>query len=117
MIVLDVAHNEDGIKQLLKQIQTCVYEKLHIVFGMVKDKDVDKILSLLPQKATYYFTKAQIPRALPEDELRVKGDKYNLIGASFSEVNIALKTATEKALPDDLIIVCGSVFVVGEVEI
>lgn len=117
MIVLDVAHNEDGIKQLLKQIQTCVYEKLHIVFGIVKDKDADKILSLLPQKATYYFTKAQIPRALPEDELRVKANKYNLTGASFSEVNIALKAATEKALPDDLIIVCGSVFVVGEVEI
>jgi len=117
MIVLDVAHNEDGIKQLLKQIETCVHNKLHIVFGMVKDKDADKILSLLPQNAMYYFTKAQIPRALAEDELKKRAKEYNLTGIAFSEVNSALKTATEKALPDDLIIVCGSVFVVGEVEV
>lgn len=117
MIVLDVAHNEDGIKQLLKQIETCTYNKLHIVFGMVKDKDADKILSLLPQHAIYYFTKAQIPRALPEDELKNKAIEYNLTGTAFAEVNNALKSAREKALPDDLIIVCGSVFVVGEVEV
>ncbi len=116
MIILDVAHNEDGIKQLIQQISLCSYKNLHIVFGIVKDKDADKILSLLPKSAMYYFTKSQIPRALPEDELYEKAMTYNLHGNKYSEVNEALKAATHKALPEDLIIVCGSVFVVGEVE-
>ena len=117
MIVLDVAHNEDGIKQLLKQIDTCAYNKLHIIFGLVKDKDADRILSLLPKKAEYYFTKAQIPRALPENELLAKARLYKLKGEAFHDVNKALKAAAAKAFTDDLIIVCGSVFVVGEVEL
>ncbi len=116
MIALDVAHNEDGIKQLLHQVTLCNYKTLHIIFGIVKDKDPDKILSLLPENATYYFTKAQIPRALPEDELAEKAKAYNLFGEKYAEVNEALKAATAKASKKDLIIVCGSVFVVGEVE-
>ena len=75
MIALDVAHNEDGIKQLIHQISLCIYKDLHIIFGIVKDKEADKILSLLPKDATYYFTRSQIPRALPEDELATKS-KY-----------------------------------------
>lgn len=117
MIALDVAHNEDGIKQLLNQISMCKYENLHIVFGMVKDKDADKILSLLPKNAEYYFTKAQMPRALSENELNEKAKNYNLKGQSFAEVNEALKAAIDKALKEDLIVVCGSVFVVGEVNL
>ena len=113
MIVLDVAHNEDGIKQLIKQIETCSYKSLHIIFGMVNDKD-DKVLALLPKEATYYFTKAQIPRALDEEELLKKALEYNLKGQAFNEVNVALKAAKDHALQEDLIIVCGSVFVVGE---
>ena len=70
--VLDVGHNEDGIKQITEQLEHCNFQKLHIVIGMVKDKDVSKILALLPKFATYYFTKAQIPRALPESELAEK---------------------------------------------
>ncbi|MGI8583635.1 MAG: bifunctional folylpolyglutamate synthase/dihydrofolate synthase [Chitinophagaceae bacterium] len=116
MIALDVAHNEDGIKQLLDQVTLYNYKTLHIIFGIVKDKDPDKILSLLPENATYYFTKAQIPRALPEDELAEKAKAYNLFGEKYAEVNEALKAATAKASKKDLIIVCGSVFVVGEVE-
>lgn len=116
MIALDVAHNEDGIKQLLHQVTLYNYKTLHIIFGIVKDKDPDKILSLLPENATYYFTKAQIPRALPEDELAEKAKAYNLFGEKYAEVNEALKAATAKASKKDLIIVCGSVFVVGEVE-
>lgn len=116
MIALDVAHNEDGIKQLLHQISLCNYKNLHIVFGIVKDKDANKILSLLPKNANYYFTKAQIPRALPEDELAEKAKEYNLHGEKYSEVNEALKAALSKASKEDLIVVCGSVFVVGEVD-
>lgn len=115
MIALDVAHNEDGIKQLLHQISLCEYDNLHIIFGIVNDKDANKILSLLPKNAKYYFTKAQIQRALPEDELAEKAKRYNLHGEKYTEVNEALKAALAKASKQDLIVVCGSVFVVGEV--
>src|ERR1035437_192297 len=115
MIALDVAHNEDGIKQLLHQISLCNYKNLHIIFGIVKDKDANKILSLLPENAMYYFTKAQIPRALPEDELAEKAKTYNLHGEKYAEVNKALHVARKNAGKEDLIVVCGSVFVVGEV--
>ena len=114
MIVLDVAHNEDGIKNLVNQINHTAYNRLHIVFGIVKDKEIDKVLSNLPSKANYYFTRAQIPRALPEDELLERAKKFNLEGNSFDQVNKALEAAVADALQDDLIIVCGSVFVVGE---
>jgi dihydrofolate synthase/folylpolyglutamate synthase len=117
MIALDVAHNEDGIKQLLYQVSLCNYKKLHIIFGMVKDKDANKILSLLPHDATYYFTKAQIPRALPEDELTQKAKAFNLHGEKYPDVNKALQTAIKNAGKEDLIVVCGSVFVVAEVEL
>ena len=117
MIVLDVAHNEDGIKQLLNQLSLCTYKNLHIVFGIVKDKEISKILSLLPQNAIYYFTKAQISRALPEDELLTKAKEFNLNGASFPEVNIALTIAKNNADSQDMILVCGSVYVVGEVDL
>ena len=117
MIALDVAHNEDGIKQLLHQIFLCSYKNIHVVFGIVKDKDADKILSLLPKNARYYFTKAQIQRALPENELAEKAKKYNLHGEKYKEVNEALKSALSKACKEDLIVVCGSVFLVGEVNL
>ena len=114
-IVLDVAHNEDGIKQLLQQIELTDHEKLHIVIGLVKDKDINNVLSLLPRTAQYYFTKAQIPRALEPQLLKSAAAKYSLKGLVFDDVNEALREAKEKASCDDLIIVCGSVFVVGEV--
>ena len=117
MVAMDVAHNEDGIKQLLQQVALCSYEKLHIVFGMVKDKDANKILSLLPKQATYYFTRAQIPRALPENELAAKAALYKLHGKKYAEVNQALKAALSVASRNDLVVVCGSVFIVGEVDI
>ncbi|HLK30613.1 MAG TPA: folylpolyglutamate synthase/dihydrofolate synthase family protein [Puia sp.] len=115
-IALDVGHNEDGIKQLLKQIEITDHEELHIVVGFVKDKDIDKILSLLPKHAHYYFTKAQIPRALPEEELFNKATAFRLSGSYYSDVNTALNEAVSRALQKDLIVVCGSVFIVGEVE-
>lgn len=115
-VVLDVGHNIDGIKQIVEQLEITSYHHLHIVIGMVKDKDVENILQLLPKYASYYFTKAQIPRALPENILADRAKKINLQGQHFTEVNIALKNALVHAQKDDLILVCGSVFVVGEVE-
>jgi dihydrofolate synthase/folylpolyglutamate synthase len=116
-IVLDVAHNEDGIRKLVSQIELTDHLHLHIVIGMVKDKEIDKALSLLPKEARYYFTKAQIPRAMPEKTLAEKANMIGLEGQDYPEVNTAIKAALSHAQKQDLILVCGSVFVVGEVEI
>ena len=115
LVVLDVAHNMDGIRQLVQQIELTDHRKLHIITGMVKDKEVEKILALLPKEAFYYFTKAQIPRALSENELAEKAKLAGLEGHYFSNVNEALQTAMEHAHSADMIVVCGSVFLVGEV--
>jgi dihydrofolate synthase / folylpolyglutamate synthase len=114
-VILDVAHNEDGIRQLLKQIEVTDHEELHIVLGMVKDKPLDRILALLPRQATYYFTRARIPRALPEQELAIHAGAAGLKGEPYPTVAEALAAATAHARPRDLIVVCGSVFVVAEV--
>jgi dihydrofolate synthase/folylpolyglutamate synthase len=115
-VVLDVAHNEDGMRQVLQQLEITNHHQLHIIMGMVKDKEIDKVLALLPQQPIYYFTKAQIPRALPENELLQKAMAYGKAGTAYPNVNAALKAALANAAKTDLILVCGSVFVVGEVD-
>lgn len=116
-IVLDVCHNEDGIRQMIAQLELTTYRNLHIVIGMVKDKDISKVLQLLPKTAAYYFTKAQIPRALDEPALAEQAARAGLRGTAYADVNTALRHALQHAHKDDLILVCGSVFVVGEVNI
>ena len=115
-IILDVAHNEHGIKALLEQLESLHYTQLHIVTGMVKDKDVNAVLNLLPKQAKYYFTQSHIPRALAVSELASKGNTFDLIGSQFENVNIALQSANKNATPNDLILVIGSVFLVAEVD-
>jgi dihydrofolate synthase/folylpolyglutamate synthase len=115
LMILDVGHNEDGIRQITRQIEVTDHEELHIIIGMVKDKEIDRILALLPRHAHYYFTKAQIPRALPEDQLLEMAAVFGLKGNSFAEVNMAVAAALGHCTKKDLIVVCGSVFVVGEV--
>ncbi|MBL7746362.1 MAG: bifunctional folylpolyglutamate synthase/dihydrofolate synthase, partial [Chitinophagaceae bacterium] len=115
LVVLDVAHNTDGIKQLVQQIELSDHHQLHIIIGMVKDKEVESVLELLPKQARYYFTKAQIPRALPEEELQEKALSEGLKGHTYVEVNEAIHAALSVAGNHDMIIVCGSVFLVGEV--
>lgn len=115
-VVLDVGHNEDGIRQLLEQVELTDHHELHMVTGFVKDKEVDKILSLLPETARYYFTQAHIPRAMDAESLKLKAERYHLKGKVYKDVNSALASAKSKAAEDDLIIVCGSVFLVGEVQ-
>ena len=116
LIVLDVGHNEDGIRQITAQLELMSYHNLHIVIGMVKDKEVAKVMQLLPKEASYYFTRAQTPRAMPENELHSIAAAYGLKGDHFSNVNMAMQNAISHSHQDDLIVVCGSVFVVGEVE-
>ncbi len=114
-VILDVAHNVDGMTQVVTQLQEMDYENLHIVVGMVKDKDVNAVLELLPKDASYYFTKALIERAMNENDLQQLALQYQLKGDIFSNVNSALQNALKYATTKDLILVCGSVFLVGEV--
>jgi dihydrofolate synthase/folylpolyglutamate synthase len=115
IIILDVAHNADGLKQVAEQIELSTFNVLHIVIGMVKDKDVKASLALLPKYARYYFTKAQLPRALPENELAAMAESNGLTGQAFATVKDALNAAKQHAGTEDMILVCGSVFVIAEV--
>ncbi len=115
LVVLDVGHNEDGIQQITEQLEITDHEDLHIIIGLVKDKEADKVLSLLPKHANYYFTRAQIPRALPEEQLAATANAIGLNGHHYPDVHTALKTAMGLAKKKDLVLVCGSVFLVGEV--
>jgi dihydrofolate synthase / folylpolyglutamate synthase len=115
-VVLEVAHNEDGIKRMLQHIALLDFNQLHIIFGVVKDKEFSKVLELLPKNASYYFTQAHIPRALPGNQLQEEAKKIGLEGAVYESVNLALDDALKKAAPDDLIIICGSIFLVAEVK-
>jgi dihydrofolate synthase/folylpolyglutamate synthase len=116
-IVFDVAHNEDGIRQLAEQLELSTYQHLHIVMGMVKDKDITKVLQLMPKNATYYFSKAPMPRALEEATLHAMAAEFGLTGKHYSTVNNALQAAVNASDKQDLIIVCGSVFIVAEANI
>ena len=99
----------------LSQIKNTPHHQLHLWFGVVHDKPIDKILSLLPSKASYYFCKANLPRALDQIELAKQAAKHGLSGIAFSSVQEAYKAAKENAAADDLIYVGGSTFVVAEV--
>lgn len=113
-IVCDTGHNIDGIKYIAEQLKSEKYKTLHIVLGMVNDKDISGVLSLLPQKAIYYFTKADIPRAMDERQLQTLAGKKGLMGYSYPSVAEAVAAAKEWALPDDFIFIGGSNFIVGE---
>lgn len=115
MVILEVAHNKDGMEQMLQHLKLLSFDKLHMVIGMVKDKDAAQVLSLLPRNARYYFTQAQIPRALPAEELKEKAANFSLTGKVYRDVNEALHEALHNVSTDDLIIVCGSIFLVAEV--
>ena len=115
LTICDTGHNTDGIKEIVSQIKNTNFNKLHLVFGTVNDKDVDSILKLLPKEARYYFCKANIPRSLDENELKRKARKYDLPGNSFKSVSEAYANAFANAKADDLIFIGGSTFVVAEV--
>jgi dihydrofolate synthase/folylpolyglutamate synthase len=117
VVILDVGHNVDGIGQIKKQIELSDYHHLHVIIGMVKDKEIDAVLALLPKHATYYFTQAQIPRALAAESLRQNAEHFELTGKTFTDVNAALQNALSHAHKEDMILVCGSVFLVGEVNL
>ena len=114
-VIADTAHNEDGIKMVLKQIRNIPHKNLHFVFGMVDDKAIDKILNLLPRKAFYYFCKANIPRGLDAMLLAKQAEQFNLKGTVFQSVKQAFNAAKKNAGANDLVLICGSNFIVAEV--
>jgi dihydrofolate synthase/folylpolyglutamate synthase len=115
LTIADTAHNVDGLKEVMSQIKTLEYNKVHIVLGVVDDKSLETILPLFPKNATYYFCKANIPRALDQKELKEIASTYNLSGESYISVKEAYNQAQFKAKNEDLIFVGGSTFTVAEV--
>jgi dihydrofolate synthase/folylpolyglutamate synthase len=115
LTIFDVGHNEAGITEVVQQLQHMVYRHLHIVTGFVKDKEVAKVLPLFPPAATYYFCKAQIPRAMDEKELAGMAHQHGLRGHDYPSVQQAYQAARQQAHAEDLILVCGSFFIVAEV--
>lgn len=115
LTICDTGHNEDGIKEVLRQIKQITFNKLHFVFGMVNDKDVSKILSLLPKQAVYYFCKPDIPRGMDQTELTLAAKNTGLKGKEYPSVRKAYQNALTNAASDDLVFVGGSTYVVAEV--
>ena len=113
--VCDTAHNKHGLQITLKQVQNEKYDSLHIVLGVVNDKDLDDILPLFPKKASYYFCKPNIPRGLDTALLQQKALTYQLVGQVFNSVSEAYAKALQSAQPSDFIYVGGSTFVVAEI--
>ena len=113
-IILDTGHNENGIKFVVKQLQAEKQNQLHIIIGMVDDKDVDSVLKWLPTDAIYYFTKASIPRAMDEDTLAKKARYFGLNGNSYPAVEMAIKAAKKSSRKKDLIFIGGSTFIVAD---
>ncbi len=114
-VLCDSAHNEDGIKKAMDGLAKIPYETLHFVFGTVNDKSPDKVLSMLPKEATYYFAKADIPRGFDAMQLLEAAKPHGLYGKAYTSVRRALAAAKRTAKPNDLVFVGGSIFVVAEV--
>ena len=116
LIICDTVHNTDGIKLIVKQISKIKYDNLFIVIGMVEEKDIDNVLSLLPKDASYVFTQGENQRMLPAINLKDKAKSKGLEGVVIEDVNEAIDFCKEKAKENDFIFVGGSTFVVSEIE-
>lgn len=114
-VICDTAHNTEGLTLVLQQLQKEAYLQLHVVLGVVSDKDLDPVLPLFPKKATYYFCKPDIPRGLPAAQLQKTAKMVGLRGQVYGSVSLAYQEALSKAASEDTIYVGGSTFVVAEV--
>lgn len=114
-VVADIAHNEAGIQEVVQSLARYSYKQLHIVFGAVQDKEVSKVLALLPQDAHYYACAPNLPRALAVEQLLEKIEFSGRRGEQFNSVQSAYNKALQQASSDDFVLVCGSNFVVAEV--
>ncbi|GFD73505.1 tetrahydrofolate synthase [Tenacibaculum sp. KUL113] len=114
-VICDTAHNKEGLFYTLEQLKKENYKQLHIVLGVVSDKDLSEILPMFPEKAKYYFCKPNIPRGLPVDKLKKQASEFGLMGEAFNSVNQAFEKSKVNASYEDVIYVGGSTFVVAEI--
>lgn len=117
MVVCDTAHNREGLTSVMKQLQEQHYDDLHIVLGVVNDKDLPSILEFFPKMGHYYFCKPDIPRGLDADILQKEGERFGLFGDVYPSVQKAYEAALSKAWENDFIYIGGSTFVVAEMEL
>ena len=113
-VVCDTGHNVGGWEYISKQLSQVECNKMHIVFGMVEDKDIDGILALLPKNATYYFTKSRNKRSVSENVLKIIGEQQGLIGECYPTVIDAWESSKNAAKPDDFVFIGGSSYVVAD---
>jgi dihydrofolate synthase/folylpolyglutamate synthase len=116
LIICDTGHNEDGILEVVHQINQQKFKNLFMILGMVKDKEPDHVLGLLPANAHYYFCQAPIPRAMDAEVLKHAAERFGLVGEVIQDVNQAIAKARALAGSDDFIFIGGSTFVVAEIE-
>jgi dihydrofolate synthase/folylpolyglutamate synthase len=114
LTICDTGHNVGGMQYITKQLQETPHEKLHIIIGMVNDKDVNTVLSMLPKDAVYYFTQASVKRAMPAKEFAQIARKHDLRGRCFENVASAYNAAKKKAGKNDVIFIGGSTFIVAD---
>ena len=114
-VICDTGHNREALTYVMQQLSNETFELLHIVFGVVNDKDLSTIVDLLPKKAIYYFCKPNIPRGLDAEELKQIFFRYNLKGEAYNSANEAYMAALNNAKNEDLIFIGGSTFVVAEI--
>jgi dihydrofolate synthase/folylpolyglutamate synthase len=115
LVICDTAHNEAGIEMVVKQIKQVSYKQLYFVYGVVNDKDLSKILTILPKDAYYYFCKPNIMRGLDAEILQAQAGLHGLSGEVITDVSMAYQTALARAHENDMIFVGGSTFVVAEI--
>lgn len=117
LTIVDISHNLPGLTALFNQIETLNHNNFHLIFGVVQDKKIEEILSLLSTiSANFYFTESNVPRSMKALELKKLALNYKIAGDSFSNVNEAIKRADNLADQNDLILICGSTFVVAEID-
>jgi dihydrofolate synthase/folylpolyglutamate synthase len=114
-VICDTAHNAHGLEMVMQQLKKETYNQLHIVLGVVNDKDLDGILPLFPKNANYYFCKPKNERGLNAKTLQDKAKSFQLFGNTYTSISKAYKAALEKSSDKDLIFIGGSNFVVSEI--
>ena len=114
LMILDSAHNADGMREVMQQLRVMAYECLHLIISFVNDKDVHAILSQFPADARYYFTRSSVPRSMNEHDLKQLAATYSLKGECYASVEVAVKAARVNAGRNDLIMITGSMFLLAD---
>jgi dihydrofolate synthase/folylpolyglutamate synthase len=114
-IIADTGHNKSGVSEIIQQIEKESFSHVYIILGMVADKDINSVLSLFPIQATYYFSQANNPRAISALDLQKLALEKGLHGEVIPDVNEAIVRAKSLAGPADGILICGSTYLIGEI--